>query len=326
MQSLRAVAALLVLFYHVSDGRFDAGGAGVDMFFLISGFIMGTIGAKERPRSFLIKRLVRIAPLYWLITLAMCLASVVGLLGTFSFDLRRLALSLLFVPHFDPSGHIWPLFVPGWTLNIEMLFYGVFAVALLSARPLLIATLLLCALVVLGLHDWQAPVLRQWTTPMLLEFIFGLGISQCRHRLPAKLAVAGLLLGIALLAASAFATIDLTPYRVVVWGLPAGLLLAGCIGLEDAGFWPQRLLKPLERLGDASYSLYLTHGIVLAAMLKFLPMGGRLTSIIAVAVALATAQLSFILLERPLGRLGAGRRPGKLRDKPTSVLPRSTGS
>lgn len=314
VQSLRAVAALLVLFYHLSNGKFNAGGGGVDIFFLISGFIMGTIGIKETPRAFLLKRLIRIAPLYWLITLAMCLVSVVGLLANFSFDVRRLALSLLFIPHLDPSGHIWPLFVPGWTLNIEMLFYAVFAVALLSARPLLVASLLLCALVALGLHDWQTPALQQWTTPMLLEFIVGLGIAHFRDRLSAKIAMPILILSLVLFVATAFASIDLTPYRVIVWGLPAGLLLAGCIGLEDAGKWPARLLAPLEKLGDASYSLYLTHGIVLAAIFKFVPMG-RLTPFIAVVVALAIAQLSFRFIEKPIGRLGSVRRPVKLEEK-----------
>lgn len=311
VQSLRAVAALLVLFYHLSNGGFGAGGAGVDIFFLISGFIMGTVGIRETPREFLVKRLIRIAPLYWLITLAMCLASLAKLLANFSFDAHRLILSFLFIPHLDPSGHIWPLFIPGWTLNIEMLFYGVFALALFTTRPLICAALMLCALVVLGLHDWQTPVMIQWTTPMLLEFILGLGISRCRGRLPAPLAASIMVLGILLFIATACVTVDLTPYRVVVWGLPAGLLLAGCIALEDSGTWPGRLITPLEKLGDASYSLYLTHGIVLAAIFKFLPMG-KMTAVIAVVVALAIAQISYLFIERPINRFGAKRRSAKL--------------
>jgi len=195
-----------------------------------------------------------------------------------------------------------------------MLFYGVFAVALLGTRPPLTASLLLCALVALGLHDWEMPAITQWTTPMLLEFVVGLGISRIRESLPTRLALPALVLSAVLFIATAFASIDLTPYRVIVWGLPAGLLLASCIALEDCGRWPERLLAPLERLGDASYSLYLTHGIVLAAMFKFLPMG-MMTAVIAVVVALVIAQISFIFVERPLNRLGSARRWTKLEDK-----------
>lgn len=314
VQSLRALAALLVLFYHLSDGGFSAGGAGVDIFFLISGFIMGTVGVRETPLKFLARRLIRIAPLYWLMTFAMCFASVAGLMADFSFDVRRVVLSLLFIPYLDPDGHIWPLFVPGWTLNVEILFYAVFAVALLSARPLLIASLILCALVALGFHDWQSPAIEQWTTPMLLEFVLGLFISRYRERLSAQLALPALLLSIALFVATACARVDLTPYRVLVWGLPAGLLLASCVTLEDNGAWPTRLLAPLEKLGDASYSLYLTHGIVLAAIAKFLPVGWP-TTFIAVALALAVAEITFLCVERPLNRLGFVRRAMQLADR-----------
>lgn len=311
VQSLRAIAALLVLFYHLSDGAFDAGGAGIDIFFLISGFIMGTVGTRETPRVFLARRLLRIAPLYWLITFAVCGASAIGLLSNFSFDGRRIILSLLFIPHFDPSGHIWPLFVPGWTLNVEMLFYGIFAVALLTARPLLVASLMLCGMVALGFVDWQQPAMIQWTNPMLLEFVLGLGIARLRPALPAGLAFAGMAAGILLLAATAFAGIDMTPYRILVWGLPAGLLLVSCIALEDAGRWPLRLLSPLEKLGDASYSLYLTHGIVLAAVFKFERLG-NLTTPVALAAAVVVAEICYLLVERPINRLSSKLRWTKL--------------
>lgn len=304
VQSLRAIAALLVLFYHLSDGAFDAGGAGIDIFFLISGFIMGTVGTRETPRVFLARRLLRIAPLYWLVTFAVCGASVFGLLSNFSFDARRIILSMLFIPHLDPGGHIWPLFVPGWTLNLEMLFYAVFAAALFTTRPIVVASALLCALVALGLYGWQAPAVIQWTTPMLLEFVLGLGISQLRKPIPAGVALIGLAGSVVLLAATAVAHIDMTPYRIIVWGLPAGLLLASCIALEDCGRWPARLLSPLEKLGDASYSLYLTHGIVLAAVLKFDRLG-HMNAIVSIVAALAIAEVCYLLVERPINRLAS---------------------
>src|SRR5215475_4375641 len=75
IQVLRAVAATLVLLFHTKV--LGWGYAGVDIFFAISGFIMGTVGIAQKPADFFVLRLIRIVPLYWLVTLGMCLLSLV---------------------------------------------------------------------------------------------------------------------------------------------------------------------------------------------------------------------------------------------------------
>ncbi len=148
IQTLRALAALSVLFYHESSTKFTVGAVGVDIFFVISGFIMGTIGYRETPLDFMMKRIIRIVPLYWLVTAAVCLVSLIpGVFHQFSCDLPSLLQSLFFIPYVNQAGHIEPLMVPGWTLNYEMFFYAVFAVGLAIRRPVVFSAAIMLVLV-----------------------------------------------------------------------------------------------------------------------------------------------------------------------------------
>jgi exopolysaccharide production protein ExoZ len=166
IQFLRAIAALLVLLFHLSDGRIVTGASGVDIFFVISGFIMGTVGVGERPRDFIVKRAARIVPLYWLITMAMCIGALLGVFSRFSYDIESLVKSLLFIPYYDASGHIWPLVVPGWTLNLEALFYILFAGGLLFGAPIAFCVVALAVLAAVGqLTPFEWAPLRLWTSP-----------------------------------------------------------------------------------------------------------------------------------------------------------------
>src|SRR5450432_1983294 len=116
IQYLRGAAALAVVIFHAlqwRSGGFEVGRAGVDVFFVISGVIMWWVTADGPvgPWAFLWRRLTRVAPLYWLMTLAVAAGALVSpaflpevLLGS-----RHLALSLAFIPHFDPYGRPFPL-------------------------------------------------------------------------------------------------------------------------------------------------------------------------------------------------------------------------
>ena len=141
IQALRALAALAVTTYHAlqwADGGFDVGRAGVDVFFVISGFIMWhvTAGRDMAPADFLWRRLTRVAPLYWLSTLGVLAVALVW--PAFLPEVRpgwaHLALSLAFIPHLDPKGLPFPTLPPGWTLNYEAVFYLIFAAALAGPR------------------------------------------------------------------------------------------------------------------------------------------------------------------------------------------------
>ena len=135
---LRGLAALLVVFHHsiiqlapVRDhyAHVEFGQAGVDIFFVISGFVIYLSNAKGRLGSgeFLKRRIIRIVPLYWLATLAVVAVAVVAprFFATTTLTAQDVAQSLLFVPAYSAAfpGQIWPVLVPGWSLNYEMFFY-----------------------------------------------------------------------------------------------------------------------------------------------------------------------------------------------------------
>lgn len=252
---------------------FDVGQAGVDIFFVISGFMMlyVTHNRYRQPLLFWRDRLIRIIPLYWFYTLIMTFIVIAlpDLLKTTRFDQLHILKSLFFIPAFHPKieDQIWPLLIQGWTLNYEMFFYMIFgALLLVSAERLRLGLLggILGTLVVLGFSlSPDGAIGRTYTSPLLLEFLVG--------ALVGRLYVSGymcgrfagalcLSFGVAL-----FATAEWSPgwagTRALTWGIPALLIFIGALALETSKPRP-RLLR---LLGDSSYSIYLSHTFTLAA-------------------------------------------------------------
>lgn len=339
IQYLRAAAAIAVLIFHVTDrvgARLGAGAAGVDVFFVISGFIMWVIGARGSPgpAAFLTRRAERIIPLYWAVTMALLGAWMLapGLFKTLQPTASHVILSLLFVPHADPTGLVAPLVEPGWTLNFEMFFYLVFALTLWvpGQRRLAALTGVLALLVGLGAALKPASaVASTYTSPLLLEFLAGVWLGWAWNkglRLPILLSVAMLAAGLGAIAYLEWAKIDIAPWRTLAWGGPSVLIVAGGLGLERAGAAPR---WPWARfLGDASYSIYLIHGLVVAAVLKiFTRMQGAPLPVMilgAVVASLAAGGLCHVLFERPLTRM-LHRRKVKLGDS-AAVLVKQAAS
>lgn len=323
LQYARAVAALLVVYAHLSGfalfgvlGLPEFGGMGVDLFFVISGFVMWESAQKHAAGQFVLRRVARIVPAYWFYTSLLVVVALVApsLAPNVSFDGWALAGSYFFVPYTNAKGLQNPILLQGWTLNYEAFFYGVFAVALLWQRRrqrfafVSVVLLCLCACGVVFKPEGAATTMA--TSPMLLEFLFGMGISgllkgwRPTTRTSLALALVG---GLALV----ITEIAFTPtsWRVLQFGLPAALLLIGLIGLEPA--WRRRPFAPLLRVGDASYSLYLCHPFALSAaavavrpLVPFLD--ATLVAIIfagaAVLGSCAVALLSFHGLEKPVAR------------------------
>lgn len=318
IQVLRGLAAFGVLIFHAAEragGSFGVGAAGVDVFFVISGFIMWVVTANRptTPGRFLLRRLWRVAPLYWLITLLMAGAAVAipGSFPQLQPTWARLGQSLAFWPHRDGLGLIAPILVPGWTLNYEMFFYLVFAGGLLAPARLRIwvVSAALAALVAVGVGlDRSDAVMATYTDPLLLEFVGGLWLGRAwmAGRVPGRAISASLLIGgVLALTAGALSGVDVAPGRIVIWGLPALAIVTGAVGLEQAGHrldWP-----PLRRLGDASYSLYLVHGLAISVVVRVLSAAGLSSSplILAGGLAggLAAGFVVYRLIERPLSRV-----------------------
>ena len=284
IQYLRGIASVLVVYFHtkiyLADYSFDLprqfGYFGVDIFFCISGFIMMYITSvrHEKPTDFLLKRAGRIYPLYWIATMV---SVAIFLVMPSAFlqeviDLRHLLLSLLLVPHEDPSGAgAAPILRIGWTLIFEAYFYLIFAVTLLLARPrarLLFLAAFLAAAVGYGvLASPQQATLRYATSGFILEFLFGAAIGYWAlgkgpETLPRLAAVALVCLAVVVVMAFGVGRGDGLA-RAFWFGLPAACLVTGFVAIERQGLLPR---SPLwERLGDASYSIYLFHPFVLTA-------------------------------------------------------------
>ncbi|RYF56073.1 MAG: acyltransferase, partial [Comamonadaceae bacterium] len=220
LQYARAVAALLVVYAHLSGfavfrplGLPEFGGMGVDLFFVISGFVMWESAGRHTAGEFVLRRVARIVPAYWFYTSLLVLLALAApsLTPNISFDGWALAGSYLFIPYTNAQGLHNPILLQGWTLNYEAFFYGVFAISLWlhtrRSRFGFVAGLLLSLCVVGAIVEPQGAAATLATSPMLLEFVLGMAISAIlkgwapHGSLSVALAVAG---GITLVAAEIF--------------------------------------------------------------------------------------------------------------------------
>ena len=317
IQYLRAFAALAVVLFHAAERSgyaFAIGAAGVDVFFVISGFIMWLI-INRRPVSpgrFLAERFWRIVPVYWLATAVMVAGALAGLFPNLVLTVEHVAASFLFVPMRSPSsGEIWPVLVQGWTLNYEMVFYAVFAASLFLPARLRLAAVaaFFLALVAIGaVAESDNPLVVTYTRPIVLEFVAGMMIGQLWLAGAVPKAWGALALIVAALAGFATIAVLRLPFDEWICGPLACALVYGTAAIEKQG--GLRYFRFPALLGDASYSIYLWHAFAISVSAK---VGGALglpspviflTSIVSgVAIGLC----GYYLVERPL--LQTRKRP-----------------
>ena len=327
IQALRAFAAILVVVLHsfvhlqvrhliptvpalVSTGR-----VGVDIFFVISGFIMVYIseerfGAKGASSDFLCRRIIRVAPTYWLYSLVMG-ALLFSFPHSFSegktFSAAHMLASMSFIPWANSLGHIKPVLNVGWTLNYEMYFYCIFAILLLFGRKYmlpLLSLILLSGAMAGALIRPQAPIFSVVTSSLPIEFLFGCFIAVTYRRRP-KLSPALCLVlifsGIGMLVMTGVWGAPGVP-RAIKWGTGSALLVAGMLFLESNG----KLHVPafVTALGNSSYSLYLTHLFTINALGEaWTLLIGRdyeLFLVVAIATSVFAGHVAYRLIERPL--------------------------
>lgn len=282
VQYLRGLAALSVVFYHAAGkdaqyaaGLFDPfshwGQMGVDVFFVISGFIMShsTHDQHAQPgsiRHFIQNRSIRILPLYWVLTLfALLLFLLMPDKINSSGGETRILESFLLLPTPDKF-----LLQNGWTLSYEFLFYAIFASGLWLSELFgrIWVMLVLVALVACGQFTALAKQGFAWTfltNPLLLEFFYGMvlyALYQGGRENRILFRVAAILL-IIFMGLEVGLHAPLHENRAIVYGIPAFWFCAVIILAEDMLLKYQS--KPLQMMGDSSYSLYLLHPFVLAA-------------------------------------------------------------
>lgn len=255
IEALRFLAATAVVFVHIPV--IAVGHFGVDVFFVISGFVM-MLSTEHGHERFFVKRLIRIVPIYYLFTLGVFGVALVmpSLLKNTTTDLGQLVKSLLFIPFEKGNTGHRPVLFLGWTLNYEMYFYALFALALqVSARHrawITAAALGLVYLLCLGRPGYPE---KAYGDPIVFEFVFGMALYLVlvkRQFAGAALLVAG---GLALAALSP----DILQHRVLRYGLPSLLF----VGVVLATVGERRLPPVLVLLGGASYALYLTHPYII---------------------------------------------------------------
>ncbi|MFI4976044.1 MAG: acyltransferase family protein [Caulobacterales bacterium] len=312
IQALRAVAALLVVTFHAFQWLGDPfwiGAAGVDIFFVISGFIMWTVTADATlsPQRFLWRRLTRVAPSYWLMTLAVAAVAIAdpNFLGQVTVTPRHLLLSLAFIQHTDPRGLPFPLLPPGWTLNYEAMFYVIFAACLwlAPARRIWALTVGLSLLSATGMaisHSYELGA-----NPEMMQFAAGAWIGKLRSDglSPSRWAGLGLIgVGVAALAALWAARFQSDLLRPILWGAPATAIVAGAVALEGAvrrGVW-----RGILRLGDASYAIYLCHLPATALVAHSIGSGRTMVFVpIAIMASVTTGLLFHLSIEKPMIQL-----------------------
>jgi peptidoglycan/LPS O-acetylase OafA/YrhL len=339
VQALRAIAALLVVVYHGigawgpkvvgrdADQLWENASAGVDIFFVISGLVMAisarrVAGLQWAGLTFLRDRLVRILPLYWLMTTIKILAvlALPALVARTELNWPYVVQSYALLPLSDANGEFFPVLPVGWTLSYEMLFYLLVALALAMRVSILYVTapalVLVAVLAVLGQASntvVSAFPLIFFANTIVLEFLGGVLIGLAVMRglaLSPPLAWLMLIGGFILLLVWPAGSALLRPLN---WGIPATTLVLGAVALERklAPWLPHWLLAS----GDASYAIYLTHGFVVPVVflsVEHADLGPVMSLAITVLGSLiGSAMVGYIthkLIERPMLQVMRRRR------------------
>jgi exopolysaccharide production protein ExoZ len=312
---LRAIAATTVIFFHtLAPTGHTFGGFGVDIFFVLSGFVIALVldSPGITARLFLADRIARIVPLYWLLTFSVFAATLIApsLFNSTTANLGNLLKSLLFIPYRKESGEIFPMLFVGWTLNYEMMFYAVAAVSLILMRRhrLLFASALIfaivCAVRASGSHGAIATF---YSHERVFEFPLGFTAWWLWKRgirinpLLAGCMVAGCYVWMAFVDWHQMADSPL-----LYFGIPAFLMVFGSLSLESM-IGSDPLTRGAIFVGNASYAVYLSHPYCVEAARKLLPKaihGFDVTSPIGVAtiivVATTVGGMLYWFADRPL--------------------------
>jgi exopolysaccharide production protein ExoZ len=333
IQILRFFAAIAVVAFHawgvapnyvaVPDGTASFGlwdgGHGVDLFFVISGFIIfyATQNSDLTPGAFLRRRVERIVPLYAVVIVAVTVLALLwpAVFGTAGwYTPRHILKSLAFVSFTDGE---MPVVYVGWSLEYEMYFYLVVGLLMaLVTRVWRTVVLLFSLVVITGQFAGVATALGNYAffiNPLLLEFVAGVVVGHIfvKGRPDWLMVVAVACASVAVLAAD-------PSNRAVVCGIPAACLVAGGAYLSRRRVRPSWLERAMARLGDASYSIYLaqvqTVSFTCSLVASVVPAISPLLLVFAVCcVVVMLGLLMNVAIERPvlalcrrIGRPGTG--------------------
>jgi peptidoglycan/LPS O-acetylase OafA/YrhL len=337
LQSCRAFAAVLVVLFHLGAitsldkyfglgwmaRPFAFGHAGVDFFFVLSGFIIVHVherdfGHAAQLATYLKKRLIRIYPVYWLVFAAVCIAALPfpSLRETLPSDVGVIIKSLLLMPQ-DPvvvGGTGAPVLVVAWSLQFEILFYGVMA-AFIVNRLLGVAVVATFAAMYLWRPFGSTFPFSFIQSDWILLFALGASVayfnrSSFRLRWPLVWAALGLLLFLGNGLLEVFgAVVEVSGASHFLYGSASALMIIGLIRAEAVGSADKMKPRWAMLLGDASYALYLIHFPLISVVCKIAVaagmsgmLGASITFIGGLVASLAAAVLFHLYVEKPLLR------------------------
>lgn len=295
LQLIRAFAALAIVVYHTDFRIFNnvhTDFQAVCLFFVLSGFIITHV-TKKNHEHFLRKRLIRIVPLYWFTTIFLLLFSALGfmnplrtiplILNNFNgfiqqsnvsfislldFDkLIHLLTSLLFIPYLDQSNSYHPIVGVGWTLNLEIFFYIIFAISLLLSKkyaPIITIFFIGAIMLFVKFSQCKSIVCYMYSLNYIILFILGILIYYIVNLIPKKIFQYRIsLLYFSLLISATFIYFNLFYYHastiisaLLMYVYPS-LIVILAVSLHEAKY--RFDYAPILILGDSSYAIYLTH-------------------------------------------------------------------
>jgi exopolysaccharide production protein ExoZ len=321
LQALRIYAAIPVILYHTNfriPGIRPIGVFGVHMFFLLSGYIMASICDTDSA-AFVRRRLIRIIPLYWTLTLA--LYSVAWkfphLMNATRALPSELFKSLFFIPFEKGNGLYQPILFVGWTVNYEMFFYIMLSIAVLINKrraALLGGSLMLAIMAVCSLFTATSAIARFYADTVLLECILGLISYYCVKALSRRLTPAMKPALMVLAIGSLFLLPSIEEFGLMAH-LPATLrygpasfvlICSACLlALLGADFKAGVVVL----LGDASYVMYLTHPYieefldrVVGRFLPIFHIDRPIGCLIAMAFVLPISAFLYLKVDKPIVR------------------------
>lgn len=332
IQYLRAIAVLLVVYVHSLEQfpwlkmifNTSIGNAGVDLFFVISGFIMvySTHNKNINGLHFFWHRILRVVPLYWFFTISLVVLAflIPEVLESVELKTSHVLSSLFFIPASSPvyPDRFWPVLIPGWTLNYEMAFYALFAISLVfkDKYRLIFLTIIMFGLVALGFQLNSKSVFSFYSDMIIIEFLVGvvLGYLFVNGKLP-KNTFLGVV--IAIVGVLYFMSIHsfTSTNRFFDAGITASFIVLGALLIDHS---KKAEISWLHLLGNASYSIYLSH-IFALGLYRFIreSMGfvydqnifnGVLLVLVAIALSALVGVAVYRLIELPINQ--------KLRNKP----------
>nr|WP_242012031.1 acyltransferase [Acetobacter oeni] len=315
IQYMRAIAALSVVVFHQFQTIIpltQCGKYGVDLFFIISGFIMIALTDRKEtsPSDFVLERFVRIVPLYYIATLAtlVLVKFHIYVPHLVTSNIEHVLKSVCFMPDFDKEHKLFPVLYLGWTLNYEMFFYFIFAGCLLlnTTKRIVVLIFFLIFFCTLGAaNDFSSAIAKAYTDPRLLEFgagavlgrVFGINLDNFSKEIQFLYS----------LSVTLFLAVMSLAFSSLLAAVIISIIFTAALMVERGGTLPQS--RVLLYLGSASYSIYLFQSIASDAVKRvvlylnyFISVSATVQSLLSVAGGVILGCCVFQFIEQPVTR------------------------